>query len=176
AGNTRYPALILPADDGTTIRFPVNLGIRNAYGLELNVNYEVADWWASTTNLNFYQARVRGSFAEVDYNADITSWNGRLINRLDLTKKLQFQVTFDYEAPQNTPQGRDLGLYSVDLGGSLDVLSGKGTLTLSGRDIFNTRIRRSVISLPDYTSTSDFQWRRAQSIVLSFVYRLDEKN
>ncbi len=29
--------LILPADDGTTIRFPVNLGDRNSYGVELKL-------------------------------------------------------------------------------------------------------------------------------------------
>lgn len=166
--------LLLPADDGTTIRFPVNLGTRDAYGLEFNLSYDLADWWKTTTNLNFYQAEVQGRFEEVDYSADITSWNGRFASRFDLTPALQFQATFDYDAPQDTPQGRDLGVYSVDIGASLDVLGGKGSLTLSGRDIFNTRIRRSIISLPNYTSESDFQWRRAQSIVLSFVYRLNQ--
>jgi len=166
--------LILPADDGTTIRFPVNLGTRDAYGLEFNLSYDLARWWKTTTDLNFFQAQVRGSFQEVDYSADITAWSGRVTNRFDVGKKLQVQAVFDYNAPQNTPQGRDLAVYSVDIGASMDILEGKGTLTLSGRDIFNTRIRRSVIDLPDYTSTSDFQWRRAQSVVLSFAYRLNQ--
>ena len=165
--------LILPGDDGTTIRFPVNLGTRDAYGLELNLNYDLATWWKTTTNLNFYEARVEGSFEGVNYDADIQSWSGRLTNRLNATKKLQVQVTFDYNAPQNTPQGRDLAVYSVDVGASLEVLNGRGTLTLSGRDVFNTRIRRSVIEQANYTSVSDFQWRRAQSLVLSGVYRLE---
>ncbi len=167
--------LILPADDGTTLRFPVNLGTRNAYGVELNFNYDVAEWWKFTTDFNLYQARFEGQYLERIYETDITSWNGRLTNKYDITKKLQAQVTFDYDAPQNTPQGRDLGVYSFDVGGSLDIMSGKGTLTLSGRDIFNTRIRQSIVELPNYTSSSNFQWRRAQSIVLSFVYRLNQE-
>ena len=166
--------LTLPADDGTTIQFPVNLGSRDAWGLEFNLSYDLTDWWATTTNLNFYRARVRGSYQEVDYAADITSFNGQLTHRYDASDRLQLQWTFDYEAPQNTPQGRDLSVYSLDIGASLELLQGKGTLTLSGRDVFNTRIRRSLITLPDYTSESDFQWRRAQSVVLSFVYRLNQ--
>lgn len=166
--------LILAADDGTTLRFPVNLGNRNSYGIEFNFNYDVADWWKFTTDFNLYQARVEGQYLETTYETDIASWNGRLTNKYDITDKLQAQLTFDYDAPQNTPQGRDLGVYSFDIGGSLDVLEGKGTLTLSGRDIFNTRIRQSIIELPNYTSSSNFQWRRAQSIVLSFVYRLNQ--
>jgi outer membrane receptor protein involved in Fe transport len=166
--------LLLPADDGTTLRFPVNLGNRNSYGIEFNFNYDVADWWKFTTDFNLYQARVEGQYLETTYETDITSWNGRLTNKYDITDKLQAQLSFDYDAPQNTPQGRDLGVYSFDVGGSLDVLNGKGTLTLSGRDIFNTRIRQSIVELPNYTSTSNFQWRRAQSIVLGFVYRLNQ--
>ena len=166
--------LTLPADDGTTIEFPVNLGTRDAYGLEFNLSYDPTDWWSANANANFYQARVSGSFQEVDYDADITSWSSQLTNRYDASDRLQLQWTFDYEAPQNTPQGRDLGVWSIDIGASLEILASKGTLTLSGRDIFNTRIRRSIVTLPTYTSESDFQWRRVQSIVLSFVYRLDE--
>lgn len=166
--------LVLPADDGTTIRFPVNLGTRDAYGIEFNLSYNLAKWWKTTTNLNFYQAKVEGRFGEVSYDAEISSWNGRVTSRYDVTGKLRAQWAFDYDAPQNTPQGRDLGVYSFDFGASLDVLKSKGTLTLSGRDVFNTRIRRSVVTLPNYTSESDFQWRRPQSVVLSFVYRLNQ--
>jgi iron complex outermembrane receptor protein len=167
--------LILPADDGTTIRFPVNLGIRNAYGVELNLTHDFAEWWKTSSDFNFFRAAVSGNFREVDYSADITSWSGRVNNRFDLFDRLQLQLTFEYNAPRNTPQGRDLGIYAVDLGASMDILAGKGTLTLSGRDIFNTRIQQRIINLPEYTSRSDFQWRRAQSIVLSFSYRLNQE-
>jgi iron complex outermembrane receptor protein len=153
----------------------VNLGIRNAYGVELNLTHDFAEWWKTSSDFNFFRAAVSGNFREVDYSADITSWSGRVNNRFDLFDRLQLQLTFEYNAPRNTPQGRDLGIYAVDLGASMDILAGKGTLTLSGRDIFNTRIQQRIINLPEYTSRSDFQWRRAQSIVLSFSYRLNQE-
>lgn len=166
--------LILPADDGTTIRFPVNLGDRNAYGVELNFSYDLADWWKVTSDLNLYTSNTAGSYEETDYGVDRTAWSGRVATTIELSPKIQTQASFDYNAPQDTPQGRDLATYAFDLGASLKMLSGQGTLTLSGRDLFNTRIQRSIIDQRNYTSESDFQWRRAQSVVLSFLYRLRE--
>ncbi|PPK84535.1 outer membrane receptor protein involved in Fe transport [Neolewinella xylanilytica] len=166
--------LVLPADDGTTIEFPVNLGNRDAYGVELNVNYDLFDWWKFTSDFNLYTAQVEGSYQEIDYAVDITSWSGRAASILDLSDRLQAQVTFDYNAPQNTAQGRRLSTYALDVGASLDVFQGKGTLTLSGRDLFNTRIDRTIVDRPDYQSTSEFQWRQARQVVLNLVYRLNQ--
>ncbi|MEM6377557.1 MAG: outer membrane beta-barrel family protein [Bacteroidota bacterium] len=165
--------LTLPNEDGTAIDFPVNLSDRNAYGLEFSFNYDVTEWWNVTSDLNFFRALVNGSFEGVDYSADIFSWTGGLITQFDPTDRLQFQVSFDYDAPQRTTQGRRLAVYSLDIAASLDVFSGRGTITLAGRDLFNTRIRRSVVDLPQYQAESAFQWRRTQQVVLSFNYRLD---
>lgn len=166
--------IFLVDDDGNTLRYPVNLGTRDAYGLEASLSYEIKKWWQLSSDVNLFRAAVDGSFEEVDYSTDITSLTGRINNRFDVGKAFQLQLNFFYEAPRNTPQGRDLSLYSLDIGASLDVMRGKGTFTLSGRDIFNTRIRTSIIDLPDFRSERAFQWRRAQQIVLSFVYRLNQ--
>ena len=165
--------LILPADDGTTIRFPVNLGDRNSYGVELNFQYDLTDWWKFNSDFNLYTSQTEGSYEGTDYGVDITAWSGRAASTLDLTERLQSQVSFDYNAPRNTPQGRDLATYALDVGLSLKVFAGKGDLTLSGRDLFNTRVQRTIIDQQNYTSTSDFQWRQARQVVLSLVYRLE---
>lgn len=165
--------LILPNDDGTAIEYPVNLSNRNAYGVEFSLNYDLADWWSVTSDLNFFRALIDGSFEGVDYSADTYAWSGGLITQFDPNEVLQFQVSFDYNAPQRTTQGRRLAVYSLDIAASLDVFSGKGTITLAGRDLFNTRIRRTVIDLPQYKAASAFQWRQTRQVVLSFNYRLD---
>lgn len=164
--------LILPNGDGTAIEYPVNLANRNAYGVEFSVNYDLKDWWSVTSDLNFFRALIDGSFEGVNYSADTYAWSGSLITQIDPTDALQFQVSFDYNAPQRTTQGRRLAVYSLDVAASLDILSGKGTLTLAGRDLFNTRIRRSVVDLPQYKAESAFQWRQTRQVVLSFNYRL----
>jgi hypothetical protein len=82
----------------------------------------------------------------------------------------------NYRAPRITTQGKDLAVYYVDLGLSRDVLKGNGTVTLSVRDLFNTRKYRSIIDREDigYHTERSFQWRTRQ-VRLSFSYRLNLK-
>ncbi len=89
-------------------------------------------------------------------------------------KKYDFQASMNYRAPQETPQGRDLSMYSIDLGLSTAVLKGKGTLTFNVRDLLNTRKRRTIIDKEDnYYSSSEFQWS-ARQLMLTFNYRLNQ--
>jgi outer membrane receptor protein involved in Fe transport len=166
--------ITLPSEDGTTIRYPVNLSTRNSYGLEVNFSYDLWKWWSLTTDLNFFRAITNGSFEGEDYSADTYTWSGRLNSNWDIGEKWKLQTSFDYRAPEITTQGRRLAIYSWDLGGSVDILGGKGTLTLTARDIFNTRKWRNIIDLPNYQAESVFQCRVRRSIVMTFSYRLNQ--
>lgn len=161
-------------EEGTTLIFPVNLSARNAYGLEFNLSYQILKGWDLNTDLNFYREQVNGQFQERDYSSDTYTWRGRINNKFKVSDLLQIQASFRYNAPQNTTQGRRLSSYALDVAAALDVLNGKGTLTLSGRDLFNTRIRRSEINLPDYQEESFFQWRQTRQVIMTFSYRLNQ--
>ncbi|PHN00743.1 TonB-dependent receptor [Flavilitoribacter nigricans] len=166
--------LILPGEDGTSIEFPVNLSTRNSYGLEFNFSYDLTDAWDVTTDFNFFRAMINGQYEDIDYSADTYSWNSRLNSKIQIGEPVQLQTSFRYRAPRNTPQGRRLSSASLDIAGSVDVFSGKGTLTLSCRDLLNTRKRRSIVDLPNFKSESVFQWRQARQVVLTFNYRLNQ--
>jgi hypothetical protein len=68
-----------------------------------------------------------------------------------------------------------LAVYSFNLGLAKEVFNDKGTISLSISDLFNTRIRRSIIEQEGFYSESGFQWRRGQQFNLSFNYRLNQK-
>jgi outer membrane protein assembly factor BamA len=166
--------LTIPADDGTSIEYPVNLSTRNSYGFEFNFSYDLTNAWDVSTDFNFFRSLIDGEFEGVDYSADAYSWYGRLNSKLEIGDPLQLQASFRYRAPRNTTQGRQLSSSSLDLAGALEIFSGKGTLTLSCRDLLNTRKRRSIINLPDYQAESTFQWRQARRLVLTLNYRLNQ--
>lgn len=166
--------ITLPGEDGTSIRYPVNLSTRNSFGLELNFSYDLTDWWTLNSDVNFFRAITNGEFEGVDYSADTYTWRGRINTRVDVGKRFQFQASYNYIAPERNTQGRRLSISNFDLAASMDVFDGKGTITLTGRDIFNTRIRRSIIDLPELQAESEFQWRRSQRVVVSFNYRLNQ--
>ncbi len=158
----------------TILIIPVNLSKQNAYGLEFNFSYNLKEWWRLNANFNFYRAITNGNYEGRNLFADTYTWSTRGFSKWSINKKTDIQLSFNYRAPQQTTQGSTKSIYSTDLGISREVLETKGTLTLSVRDIFNTRIRRSVTETDNFTSISEFQWRSRQ-IVLSFSYYLNQK-
>lgn len=65
-------------------------------------------------------------------------------------------------------------MYHFDLGASTDILKNNGTLTLSVRDVFNTRRWRSATEGDNFYAENDFQWR-ARQVSLTFSYRLNRQ-
>ena len=163
-----------PDSAGRSRIVPVNLSEENAYGVEFNLSLNVQDWWRINTSANFYRAITDGTFEGEVLESDTYTWNTRTTSRMTLFKKVDFQASFNYRAPRVTTQGKELSIYSVDLGLSRDILKGKGTITAGVRDLFNSRKRRSIIERNDYYSSSTFQWRSRQFTV-NFTYRLNRE-
>ena len=161
-----------PDSAGRSMVVPVNLSEENAYGLEFNLSLNVRDWWRINTSANFFRAITSGSYEGELLESDTYTWTTRTTSRMTFFGKLDFQASFNYRAPRITTQGKDLSIYSLDLGLSRDVLKGKGTVTAGVRDLFNTRKRRAIIERDNYYSNSTFQWRSRQFTV-TFTYRLN---
>lgn len=155
--------------------FPVNLSTQNAFGLEFNFNWDPMPWWRFTANGNFYRAITEGEYEGQRLESDTYTWTSRAMSRITFLKKYDFQASWRYRAPRETPQGRSRSNYSVDLGLARDILKGNGTLTLSVRDLFNTNKWRNIVDTGDFHSESVFQWR-PRSVRLTFTYRLNRKD
>lgn len=154
--------------------FPVNLSTQDAFGLEFNFNWDPAPWWRFTANGNFYRAITEGEYEGQRLESDTYTWTSRAMSRITFLKNYDFQASWRYRAPRETPQGRSRSNYSVDLGLARDILKGNGTLTLSVRDLFNTNKWRNIVDTGDFHSESVFQWR-PRSVRLTFTYRINRK-
>lgn len=157
-----------------THRMPVNLSSQDAYGLEFNVTLNPVKWWRFNGNANFYRAITEGSYNDQLFFSDTYTMTSRATMQVTMMKNWNFQGGVNYRAPRITTQGKDLAMYYVDASLSRDILKGAGTITLSVRDLFNTRKFRSVIDREDlgYYSERNFQGR-ARQLLLTFVYRLN---
>jgi outer membrane receptor protein involved in Fe transport len=163
----------LSTDSGTTVRFPVNLAVQDAYGLEFNLNLKPLSWYSLNLNANLYNAITTGSYEGVDYGNTNLTTQGRLMNRFTFWNS-DLQLSLNFMGPRTTAQGRTLGIYTADLGWSKDVLKDNATITLSVRDLFNTRKRRGYTNGENFNSYGEFQWRQRQ-LMLTFTYRLNQK-
>ena len=165
---------IVEVRDTTTYTFPVNLGTGYALGAEVSANYSVNEIWRLNGNVNLFYSDETGEYEGRDYSFTTLAWDSRLNNQFKLDKAMDAQLSVSYRSPRRYAQGRDKSLAAVDLGMSRDVLGSKGTLTLSLRDAFNTRVRRRIVEEPGYFSENEFQWR-SRVLTLNFSYRINQK-
>lgn len=160
-------------DKGFSTTLPQNLLSEKAMGVEFSSTYSPKSWWKLDFNFNFFHADIDGSNIIETYKASTYSWFVRQTSRFTLPKSLDIQVRGNYEAPQNTAQGKRKALYYADLSMSKDVLKGRGTITFNVLDVFNTRRMRSISEGINFYTDSDFQARRRQ-FNLTFNYRIKQ--
>ncbi len=154
---------------------PVNLGIRDSYGLEGNVSLDLSKWWKVNMNANFYRAITEGEAFGEDLSSDTYSMSGRFNSKITIWNKINYQANLNYRAPEEMPQGRRKSYYSVDMAVNKEIFNGKGTITASVSDLFNTRKWRSETFGKTFATMSEFQWR-ARQFMLTLNYRLNQKS
>ncbi len=160
--------------DGTTNRQPQNLATQDDYGLELTFSYSGLEWLRLDGNANFFRSQTNGQNVDASFQADALTWFSRLTSRMTLWNNSDLQLRFNYRGPRETTQGRTNGIASLDLGWSMDVMNKQATLTLSVRDLFNSRKRAGETIGEGFYRVSEFQWR-ARSFNLNFNYRINQR-
>jgi outer membrane receptor protein involved in Fe transport len=166
--------ILLFNPDGTTIRRPENLATRDDYGLELTFSYSGLKWLRLDGNANFFRTQTNGQNVDASFEADDITWFGRMTSRITFWKGSDLQLRFNYRAPRETTQGYNNGIASLDLGWSKDVMNKRATVTVSVRDVFNSRKRRGETIGENFYRESEFQWR-ARTMRVSFNYRINQK-
>lgn len=163
--------IMLFNEDGTTTRIPVNLAVQDAYGIELTGDLKLGDAGSVSGNVNLFQANTAGTYNDLYFGAQNFSWNARLSSQWSFLKNGKGQISWTYNGREQTAQGYIKPISAIDASVGWSVLKGKGNITLSVRDLLNSRKRRWVIEEPGYFSDSEFQWRRRQWL-LTFSYQL----
>jgi outer membrane receptor protein involved in Fe transport len=162
-------------DKDIFITMPINLDSETRYGFELSAIYDPVTWLSLNGQFNAYGFRQMGYYKDVDFNFSNNAWNGRINVRIKLPLKLAFQGRYDLQGPDNNGQNRTKSYYYLALGLSKTVLKDKGTLTLDGTNILNSRKIRSVTTGENYVidQTDNFNAARFR---LSFMYRFTRKS
>ena len=175
---------------GTDIRTPVilstpiNLAKEYRAGFEFNLNYTPYKWWRLNGNFNAFRSETQGNYSYVDYlgntinqnfdNVALT-WFARISSKITLPYKIDWQTNGTYNAPQTNAQGKSLGVASMNLAFSKDILKDKGTIALNISDVFNSRKRIMETEIPNVVSSySEMQWRERQ-VMLTFTYRFNKQ-
>ena len=163
---------------------PINLSKEYRTGFEFNLNYTPYKWWRLNGNFNAFRNETQGDYSYVDYlgntinqnfdNVALT-WFARISSKITLPYKIDWQTNGTYNAPQSNAQGKSLGVASMNIAFSKDILKDKGTIALNVSDVFNSRKRIMETEIPNVVSSySEMQWRERQ-VMLTFTYRFNKQ-
>lgn len=163
---------------------PINLAKEYRAGFEFNLNYTPYKWWRLNGNFNAFRNETQGNYSYADFTGNTVTqnfdnvaytWFTRINSRITLPYKIEWQTNGTYNAPQTNAQGRSLGVASMNLAFSKDILKDKATIALNISDVFNSRKRIMETFIPNVVSSySEMQWRERQ-IMLTFTYRFNKQ-
>ena len=163
---------------------PINLSDENRFGLEFNANYSPYKWWRLNGNFNFYQSKVRGDYSYTltnnneivneNFDRDALGWFSRISSKMTLPFKIEWQTSTMYKSPQNTAQGKSIGILTANMSFSKDVLNNKATISLNANDLFDSDKIIIQTHLPLVNSYMEYQ-RRPRQVNLSFTYRFNKQ-
>lgn len=163
--------------EGTNIirTIPVNLSTNDRIGGELGLLYNPAKWLRLNSSFNFFQFETSGNFEGRSYDAKNTSWFARFSSKVTLPAKIDWQTNAFYRGAEEGVQGTRDGIFSLDFAFSKDVFNDNATLSVNVRDLLNSRKYSGYTTTDEIERYAEFQWRRGQSVNLSFIYRFNQQ-
>lgn len=155
---------IVNIEDGISYRQPTNLLTSETYGLEIINTTQIFKWWNLNASYSIFQSNVDGSNLDDSFTNDGLSWNAKLTTDFSLPYDIDLQLTGNYTAPEIEAQGRDLARYYLDVSLQKPLLDDKADISVSFRDIFDTRNFRGENFGNDFLQT--FEYKRESRIIL----------
>ena len=125
--------------DGISFWQPTNLLTSQTYGLEIINTTTITDWWSLNFGYSLFNIVVDGTNLDDDFSNNGLSWNSKLTTDFNLPWNVDLQLTGNYTAPEIEAQGRDLARYYLDVSLQRSFFDDKASLSVSFRDIFDTR-------------------------------------
>lgn len=144
-------------------------------GMELVGKNRLFGWLDLTSTVNLYYYKLSGY--EYTYDDQITrykgnedfSWDARVIANAMLPWQLSLQVTGNYNSATYTPQGKDFESYWLDAGIRRSFLERRLSVSITGRDLLNSRKRKSYTFGDQFFQNSTNQWGGRQ-VGISIAY------
>lgn len=123
---------------------PENIGTNAATGFEVNGKYNPTKWLSFHGDFNYNYFDRKGNYNKQSFNFSGKRWSSRLTTKMKLPSSFDVEISGNYRSKYKTYQSKISESLFANLGVRKKVLNGKGSVNLSIRDIFASRIRESV--------------------------------
>ena len=130
---------------------------------------EITPWWTLSGGLTLFKINVDGSNIGEEFVNSGFAWNSKITNDFKLPFGFYLQLVGNYESAEIEAQGRDLSQFYLDASIQKSLLEGKGNLSISLRDVFDTQ-RYAGNSLTNAFSQSFYSKRETRFLIASARY------
>lgn len=137
--------------------------------LEFEGSTKLNKWWSLSGYIaGIYEETKPGEGYKFG-TRDMWEVTGKVTSVMNFKKWFKLQASFRYQSEILVAQGKYQNLYYVDLGLSRKVLKGRGRLSFTANDIFNTFRFKVHTSDPEFYN-KEIKYRETQIAKLSFRY------
>ncbi len=145
-----------------------NISNKHNVGVELIAKNRIARWLNLTTTVNGYYALMNDVYYDTDLNGTLDllspkqsslSWSARLMANFIAPMGWSGQLTAGYRSGQVVAQGQSMDQYTIDLGVRKSLLNRKLNLSLTARDLLNSRSWRSTTWGDNFWQYSEYASR-----------------
>lgn len=156
-------------EDGISYSQPSNLNTAVSYGIEFIGITDLTPWWNINGSVTAFRLKVDGSNIGEEFVNQGFAWNSKLMSSFELPLGFSFQLVGNYESAEIEAQGRDLSQYYMDFNLQKQFFERKGSISLSLRDLFDTR-RFAGNSLTNTFSQTFYAKRETRIFLMSAKY------
>lgn len=157
-------------EEGVMVGTMENLDNDQALGVEANADIRLASWLTMNPIASIYYYSLKETSSGEEVHRQSTNWNASLEFAADLSTGTKIRLNGNYDSPSVTVDGTRKGMFYVGLSARQDFFDNNLSVTLSVRDLFDTR-RMSGTTEGDNYISYDEGWRKAPIVSLSLSYK-----
>ncbi|WP_067145735.1 outer membrane beta-barrel family protein [Pseudotamlana agarivorans] len=156
--------------DNVIITRPENIGTNSTVGIEFNTKYTPVHWLSFNVDFNYNRFVREGSYESTVFDFKGNQWNYKILAKLKLPADIDFEATSNYNSAYRTLQSEVSAIAFLDLGLRKKILKGKGVLSMSVRDLFESRYNEAVTIQDDFEAYSHRQQGRFVTFGFSYGF------
>jgi len=160
--------IVQPIDNNRTLETSVNIGSENSSGVEAQLEYSANKIFKTSGSFVLAQYKYEAPENEISYNKQ-TTWSVRTKQEFRLNNNWKIEISETYRAPAYQIQQKRHEVFYVNIGIGKKFNNKRGSLSLSVRDVFNTRIHRVSLLTSNFEIEKTDKWQTRQ-ITLGLKY------
>ncbi len=163
-------------EQGVSIISFQNISGSETKGLELIHNWQVFKWWSLNNSVNLFDREIFVADNFFGLSSQKTqSWNLKVLSNFKPYKGTDVSLTYNYDSPNITPQGRILSIQSLDISLKKDILKKKASISVRVSDVFNTRMFRMQMDTPQFKDNFTRK-RESRNVFVTFAWKFGSED